>query len=82
MNSRHTWQLSLFPHRGFGLLLDGSELAVDHATGLPVIRATRRAIGRVRLPEWLAPLAQPVRIEIHNESDDEGRPCYVVGDRP
>ena len=74
------WQLSLFPRRGFGLVLDGSELAVNLSTGMPVIRATRAAIRRVRLPKWMASYARPVRVEVHSDSDDEGRPCYVVGD--
>ena len=68
------WQLSLFPFRGYALALPGRELAVDHRTGLPVIRATRRSIKRVRLPAWLAPYARPVQVEVHGDEP----PCYVV----
>lgn len=67
MSHRPALQLSLFPVRGFGMLLCGQELAVDLETALPVIRATRRAIKRVRLPTWLAKYATPVEIEIHDE---------------
>lgn len=64
---RPALQLSLFPVRGFGLLLLGQELAVDLETALPVIRATRRSIKQVPLPTWLARYATPVEIEIHDE---------------
>lgn len=63
---RPALQLSLFPVRGFGMLLLGRELAVDLETMLPVVRATRRSIRRVSLPSWLAQYATPVEIEIHD----------------
>jgi hypothetical protein len=79
-------QLSLFPARGFGLLaLDELLTASD---GLPSFRRSRRAalalLRRSAVGEsaWLASYAHVVRIEVHEDSDDEGRPTYVIGDSP
>jgi hypothetical protein len=69
MRSRPALQLNLFPIRGFGLLLHPGQLAVDLRTALPVIRATRRSINRVKkvdLPTWLRDYASVVEIEIHD----------------
>jgi hypothetical protein len=60
-------QLSLFPRCGFGLLLYPGQLAVDLQTMLPIVRASRRSIKRVALPDWLREYATPVEIEIHDE---------------
>jgi hypothetical protein len=71
-------QLSLFPQRGFGLLLYPGQLAVDLETMLPVVRATRRSLRRVTLPQWLRDYATVVEVRVH-EDLTTGRPTYVIG---
>ena len=80
-------QLSLFPQRGFGLLALGSELLVDLSTGDPIFRRSQRAArslldNRKRTPQWVALYACVVPITIHEDSDEDGRPTYVIGDSP
>lgn len=70
-------QLSLFPQRGFGLLLYPGQLAVDLRTMLPVIRSTRRGIRRVSLPQWLRDYATVVEVRVH-EDLNTGVPTYVI----
>jgi hypothetical protein len=80
-SERPALQLSLFPVRGFALLLRGDELAVDTRTMLPVIRATRRASlrdRRVALPTWLRDYATVVEVSVH-EDLNTGVPTYVIG---
>lgn len=75
-------QLSLFPIRGFGMLLPGFDLAVDLRTMLPIVRATRRGAYRARrvnLPSWLRDYATVVEIAVH-EDVNTGRPTYVIGE--
>jgi hypothetical protein len=77
-------QLSLFPQRGFGLIALGNLL--ESTDGIPSFRRSRRAamalLKRSAVGEsaWLARYARAVRIEVHEDSDDEGRPAYVVGE--
>jgi hypothetical protein len=84
--TRPAWQLSLFPARGFGLLaLDELLVASD---GLPSFRRSRRAalalLRRSAVGEsaWLAAYARVVPVEVHEDSDEEERPCFVIGDGP
>jgi hypothetical protein len=72
-------QLSLYPTRGFGLLMWG-ELLIDHRTGEPAIVSTptkaRRMLVR-ETPKYLRPQTEIVEVEIH-EGDE--LPTYVIGD--
>lgn len=73
-------QLSLFPQRGFGLLLYPGQLAVSDRTALPLIRATRRGAYRacaVNLPTWLRDYATVVEVRVH-EDLNTGVPTYVI----
>jgi hypothetical protein len=77
-------QLSLFPVRGFGLLLDfyPRELAVD-STERPVVFETRRRARYARdrkLPSWLRAHAAIVPVEVHPPVDNaNGLPTFLIG---
>lgn len=76
-----SYQLSLFPARGFGLLCLG-ELLVDHMAR-PAVEPTRAAAHR-RLRRcargesaWTVGYTTVVPVEVH---DDEGEaPLYIIG---
>ena len=74
-------QLSLFPLRGFGLLALGKLL--EATDGLPTFRRSQRAarsLLRRGVAPWLAAYASVVPVTIHEDSDDDGRPTYVIGE--
>jgi hypothetical protein len=68
-------QLSLFPHRGFGLASFG-ELLIDSETGLPLVTdevSVRRFAKTVR---YLQP--KVVRVEVHEATTDDDLPTFMV----
>jgi hypothetical protein len=71
-------QLTLFPLRGFGLLLPGHAIAHDFRTGMPYFVRTKRAAKRTADSlegTWKGP-ADVVPLEIH---EGEEIPTYVIG---
>jgi hypothetical protein len=62
-------QLSLFPTRGYGIILPGNALAFDHGEGRPYFAQSRASARRTvrKLPRWMSG-AYVVPIEVHDEA--------------
>ncbi len=68
-------QLSLFPVRGFGLLLPGDVLAHDVLAQAPAVFLSKRvACARARLAGWIGP-ARVVSVEVHLDGE---KPTFLV----